>query len=230
MKRTLLTINFNRALCDNSRDSMKAAASRWGADYLEISEGMNPGYKVSPAALKCFCMELSDADEFFILDADTVISALCPSPFETFSGPELIAVQNGSQRFHDLPQIRACEAYEWAKLQQEEPRLKVVPYYVGYYFNSGMMLVKRAHHKEMFNLIADIVQTDHGLGWNDQTPINMCAALMGIVVNLVPEIWNFIHPSVLGTHWLDMSKTGAYVYHGAGEPARIKWLPEVIWE
>lgn len=230
MSRALLVVNFNRALCDNSRDSMTAAAARWNAEYVEISEANNPGIKVSPASLKCFCFKLCGADEFLILDADTTISARCPDPFEIFRGPELVAVRNGSERFGDLAQIRACERYEWEKLQAEEPRLAAARYVPGAYFNTGMMVVRRAFHEEMFRLISDIVQTDHGLGWNDQSPINMCASVCGVKVLLASERWNYIHPCMLGDGWLDMKKTGAYLYHGAGEPERIYWLPRVAWQ
>jgi hypothetical protein len=230
LKRALLTINFNHALCSNSRASMEAAAERWSAKFLEIDESCNPGIRVSPAALKCFCFELSSANEFFILDADTVVSAECPNPFETFSGPELIAVANGSERFGDLCQIRSCEEYEWNKLKAEEPRLSNAFRIPGQYFNTGMMLVKRAHHKACFDLIADIVKTDHGLGWNDQTPINMAVRALGIKVRLVDEKFNYIHPMMLGGGWLKMKSTGACIYHGAGEPGRELWLPRIIWQ
>jgi hypothetical protein len=209
---------------------MQAAADRWGATFLEINEGCNPGIPVSPAALKCFCFQLSGADEFFILDADVVVSAQCPNPFETFIGPELVAVQNGSARFGDLPQIRGCECFEWEKLKREEPRLAQCVYTPGIYFNTGMILARRAHHKEMFDLIADIVKTDHGLGWNDQTPINMCALACGVKVRLASERFNYIHPCMLGGGWMNMNSTGTWIYHGAGEPDRINWLPKVIWK
>lgn len=232
MKRALLTVNFNNALCENSRASMKAACSRWCADFIELNEGFFENRwkpKVSPATLKCFCFEFCNHDEFFILDADTVVSSQCPNCFETFNWPEVVAVRNGSLRFVDLWQIRSCEEYEWQKLREEEPRLADVIYTPGTYWNSGMMLVKRQYHKEMFDLVSDIVQTDHSLGWNDQTPLNMCALACGIKTFYAPEQWNYIHPCMLGGDWLNMKATGTFIYHGAGEPNRINWLPRVIW-
>jgi len=234
MRRALLVVDFNNALCANSRASMQAAAARWGAEYLEINEAFftdRQKPKVSPAALKCFCFELSDADEFFILDADIVVSGLCPNPFEWWADrPELVAVRNGSARFGDLGAIRNCERYEWNKLLNEEPRLAGAPYIEGQYFNTGMMLVRRRYHKGVFELISDIVQTDHGLGWNDQTPIVASIAKLNIAVRLADERWNWIHPGQIMGDWMDMRKTGAYIYHGAGEPGRNDWLPKIIWQ
>lgn len=209
---------------------MQAAAERWGANFLEINEGMNPGIPVSPASLKCFCFRLSGADEFFILDADTVVSSQCPNPFETFTGPELVAVPNGSDRFGDLWAIRSCEAFEWNKLQREEPRVAGAVYSQGQYFNTGMMVVRRLYHEALFELISDIVQVDHGLGWCDQTPIVASAAALGSPVRLVGEEWNFIHPCVLGPNWLSMRATGKFIYHFAGEPGREHVLPTVAWQ
>jgi len=90
-----------------------------------------------------------------------------------------------------------------------------------------MMLARREHHAKMFKLASDIVRKDHGLGWNDQTPINAAAVKTGTPVRLVEEEWNFIHPFQLGPGWED--HMGAHIYHGAGEPSRIHWLPRVKW-
>lgn len=232
-KNAILTINMNGALCENSRASMQAAAQRWGADYVEVDESFffeKPGPAVSPAALKCFCFELTDHDAYFVLDADTLVSAECPNPFVVFPGPELVVVPNGSARFPDLLQIMGCEVYEWNKLLAEEPRLAGAQYRPGMYFNTGMMLLKRSAHEEMFRLVSDIVKVDHGLGWNDQTPINMAAMAKGVSVWRVDERWNYIHPSTLGGGWRKMSSTGKYVYHGAGEPGRNEWLNRVDWQ
>ena len=231
-KNAILTVNLNGALCENSRGSMQAAAQRWGADYVEVDEGFfsaKPGPAVSPAALKCFCFELTDRDAYFVLDADTLVSAECPNPFVVFPGPELVAVSNGSARFPDLVQILGCEFFEWAKLAAEEPRLAGAQYQIGGYFNTGMMLLKRRAHAEMFRLVSDVVKADHGLGWNDQTPINMAAVALAVKVWLVDERWNYIHPRTLGGGWLKMRSTGQYIYHGAGEPSRNEWLNRADW-
>lgn len=231
--RVILTVNFNQALCDNSRDSMKAAAARWGAEFVEFNEEYFSDGRpaVSPASLKCFCMTfLPEMEEFFILDADIVVSSLCPNPFDEFDDRRFIAVANGSGRFADLWQIRSCEQYEWGKLAAEEPRVAGTVYQAGAYWNSGMMLAKCRYHKEMFDLVSDIVQTDHGLGWNDQTPLNMSALACGIEIGYAPESWNYIHPYMLGDGWGDMANFPAiYIYHGAGEPDRINWLPVIKW-
>lgn len=231
MARALLTINFNGALCDNSRRSMQAACQRWGADFWEWNESSKSGYvPVAPNALKCWAFRRSAYDEVFILDADTLVSSSAPDPFELFSGPELIAVRNGSERFGDLSQVRSCECYEWEKLLAQEGRLAGAKYIEGSYWNTGMILARRKNHEAMFRLASEVALIDHGLGWVDQTPLNMAAIIAGVNVNLVSESWNYIHPYMLGAEWMDMTKfPDVYVYHGAGEPSRIVWLPNVKW-
>jgi len=34
---------------------------------------------------------------------------------------------------------------------------------------------------------------------------------------------------MVGAEWLDMEGSDVCIYHGAGEPQRIEWLPNVRW-
>lgn len=234
-KRCVLTINFNNALCDNSRESMQDAAERWDADFWEINEQHGPNLPIAPNAHKCvvfnYFPDWADPyEEAFILDADTIVSSRCPNPFEGFTNPELVAVRNGNHRFGDLAQVKSAEAYEVRKLKAQEPRLADVVYDPGTYFNTGMMLARRELHAELFKMALDICHTDHGLGWCDQTPINLCALKLGIPVNLVNEQWNFIHGRTIGPGWMDMTTKDVWIYHFAGEPGREHVIPHIKWK
>ena len=137
-----------------------------------------------------------------------------------------MAVANGNpSRFGDYSQIKDCERYEWGKLASEDARFDGIPWIEGEYFNSGVVLAKRCFHERMFGLALDVVQTDHGLGWNQQTPFCMAAKKLGVPVRLVDERWNFIHPLCLGPEWYKH----AYIAHMAGEPGRETVLPSLRW-
>ena len=226
--RALLAINFNHVLCDNSRRSMQAACERWGAAFIEWNEATAPKYPIHPAALKCAVFEKTDADEALTLDADTVISSACPSPFERFDGPEFVAVINGNpERFGDIDAIRQCEVFEWQRLQEREPALASAQYVAGRYWNSGMMLARRAYHAEMFRLALDVVHRDNGCGWVDQTVLNMAAIVTGVQVRFANESWNMIHPEGLpGFPRMDHG----YIWHFAGSPGRENILPRIQWQ
>ena len=226
MRRGLLTVNFNNFLCANSRDSMHAACDRWGIEFCEWNEQTAPRYAVSPACLPAAAFADTPFDEVLILDADTLMSINCPNPFEEFPGPELITVQNGNpERFGDYWAIKNCERYEWNKLASEDDRFAGLPWVDGEYFNSGVVLAKRRHHESMFALALSVVQVDHGLGWNQQTPFNMAARKLGVPVRLVDERWNLIHGLFLGNEWYRQ----AHIIHFAGETNRERILPTLPW-
>ena len=126
--------------------------------------------------------------------------------------------------------IKGAEAYEVGKLRAGEPRVAGVRYDPNTYFNTGMMLARRAAHAEMFALALDICHTDHGLGWIDQTPLNLSARACGVDVRLAGEEWNYIHPATLGRDWRDMSRHNVWIYHFAGEPGREHVIPTVKWQ
>lgn len=230
MSRVFVTVNFNNALDDNSRRSMRDAAARWDADFWEMNEDLPFRMPTRANAYKCTVFEKSEYDEAFILDADTLVSIKCPNPFEEFTGPELIAVQNGSKRFGDLGQVKSAERWEVERLMSRDKRFSGVNYDPAFYFNTGMMVVRRNDHAGMFKLALDVCHTDHQLGWCDQTPINMACLKLGVQVRLVPEKWNYIHGKCMGDGWMDMPSKDVYVYHFAGEPGREHVIPKVKWK
>lgn len=230
MNRAILTVNFNNALAANSRASMQASARRWGVDFWEINEASGLRLPFSPGAYKTAVFERSTYDDVLILDADTVVSAAMPNPFETFEPHDLVAVPNGSARFGDLWQVKAAEANEVLILSTRDPRFAGLPYHPSTYFNTGMMLVHRAYHEEMFKLAFEVCHVDHGLGWIDQTPLNLCALKCDVSVFLAHERWNFIHPHTTGPGWENLRTRDIYVAHFAGEPGREHVIPNVRWE
>lgn len=230
MSKALLVVNYGNCLCENSRQSMQAAADRWGATYWELNETTQEKLPISPACMKCAAFELSNYDEVITLDADMVVSSKAPSPFfgPMFFPETLVVVHNGSEeRFFDIQQIRSCERFEWEKLLGQEPRLAGVEYVPGTYFNTGMMVANRRWHSGMFKLALDVCHVDHGCGWNDQTPLNMAAKKLGVPLCFVDEKWNYIHPE--GLPGFPIMQEG-FLWHWAGSPGREHVMPMVVWK
>lgn len=235
VKRGLLTVNFNGALCENSRASMKAACERWGVEFWELNEANDPKLPLHPLALKTVAFELSNYDELLIVDAGTLISSRCPNPFKYFlQGEYLVVVANGNPiRFGDYWAIKSCEKYEWEKLLFEEPGLirdgltgRSPCYDPEAYWNSGVILARRRWHSRMFTVAFEICKKNHGLRWHEQTPLNVASQLACYRINLASEKWNFIRPLCLGRDWW----RHAYVGNFAGETEREMILPTLPWK
>ncbi|MCF6290139.1 MAG: hypothetical protein L3J03_03990 [Desulfobacterales bacterium] len=77
----VVTINHGAFLCDNARQSFKAAAKRWGAAYVELTREDGPA-GVTPLEHKLLLFEQVDADRIFYIDADAIIRNDAPSPFD----------------------------------------------------------------------------------------------------------------------------------------------------
>jgi hypothetical protein len=171
---------------------------------------------------------LTQADAVFIIDADAIISAQCPNPFETL--PEgMFSVVGLSQRIDPDGRLAWCgNEFEWGKLIKL-PGVTPLAANGWRYFNSGMMMVWRTQHESVVNKAFELCHIPNDLGWIEQTPINYACKLLGVQMNYAEERWNYIHPMCLGPMWKTMRAYAAWVYHGAGDPSRISWLKEVDW-
>ena len=179
--------------------------------------------------------------QVLIIDADTVVSSVCPDPFAEFQMQHpttmagarrpLVVVKNGNpERFGDYQAILNCERHEWAKVfnASEASQYSFLNSAPKDYFNSGVMVAQECH-RGLFAEAKRYCLLDLGLGWQDQTPLNFVAQLNG-GANFVDEKWNFIHPWTLGAGWEDMHKTGKFIYHFAGEPDRAEKIARVKWQ
>lgn len=230
MKRALFCANYNNALCENSRASFQHAAERWGAEYIEANEG-NHKCRLHPATVKMEAFDVTDADAAFIIDCDTIINGRAPNPFETLPAGAFSAV-GMSQRLDPDGHLQWLgTTHEWRDKLNVLPGVEPLDPGDWRYFNSGMMLAYRSEHKAAMDLALSICRIPNQMGWIEQTPIQYALKKLGCVVHYADERWNLIHPmSVWPDSFLEMAKTGAYVYHGAGDPSRLQWLPRVQWQ
>lgn len=231
MSRSILIINYetegvNPRLCANSRASVMRAVRDWNCSFTEINHSNHP-LTLAPAATKTELFSNIPGDEVLVLDSDVVIRQDCPNPFEYFPEDCMTVVQNTSHRFGEYGIIKQIEVEEWAKVEAE---FGPASYDTNAYFNSGMMVVRKDLHAEVFKMAMNmhiiLSQKAIGLGWVDQTLFNYATRKLGIKMHMADETWNFVHPEQL-PDWTNMQK---YIYHFAGTPDRNQKMPLMNWQ
>jgi D-inositol-3-phosphate glycosyltransferase len=221
MKKALVTLNIGNVLHDNSRASFCAAASRWDCDYHEVTECREG---VHPHAMKLLVFELTDADRIFYIDADTVISAGCPSPFDVFPEDAFVACNNQQGQMPESSR-NACEDTIARDLLTINQILGVVgPTYPKRFINSGVWLASRKFHTDVLKLALDaslrcLGRTD----WKDQSALNHALIITRTPVYEASSTWNYQFPSDTGSEPMT-----DLIYHWAGgenrdQIAKVNW-------
>lgn len=219
---TILTVNArifrDECLHDNSRRSFQAAASRWGCDYFEWTKNTGRLGHLHPACWKTMVFLAIGPPGFeraLIVDADAVISANCPNPFETFPEEQLTVV---TDRQTPCGARDKAEADEWKIVTgRDKPPAR--------YFNSGVILASAEHHASRFRVAMDLCEKFPDLCWHDQTPFNVAFEDYP-QVNFADATWNFFNPADRVPEWPRMVKN---IYHFPGNPARLTQIPNVLW-
>ena len=220
-KNALVTVNIGGVLRENSRLSFQAAARRWGCDYIEITEGDAP----APHMMKLRVFELCDADRVFFVDADAVISAGCPSPFEAFPGPGFVAADN-QQKHMDGACLRACIdtlRTDFALIAQQYGKTGPLPV-PGHFINSGVWLASRNPHAELLKRAYEIATDNFGrTAWRDQSALNYALIEGRHYVVEMPATWNYQFPPDSGAGPMQ-----EFIYHWAGGDNRDR-IEGVNW-
>lgn len=217
----ILVVDVNGALGEDTRQSIDAAASRWGARFLTIPASGSP---LHPACWKTEAFTLTaphGVDRLLILDADVVVSELCPNPFAFFPDPARMVVVSDRQTHH--PARDRVEADEWKRVTGADTR-------PARFFNSGFILADAGHHAGLFARAAELCRKFRHLCWHDQTPFNVAAQGFPNDLHFTDEAWNFLNPTGRLADWPDMERTGKFIYHFAGNPARNRQMAEVKWQ
>lgn len=221
--RTLFTVNIGGVLHEHARQSFLAAAQRWGAAYVEVTEATRQHPVRQPATLKLAAFAYTTSEAVFIVDADAVISARCPDPFQTFPA-DLLSVVDLTTRVDPLGAIQRYAEGEWRQVTAQ-------PLGGWPYFNSGVMLAWRGAHQAVFRQAYDLVQRQHPpLVWAEQTPLNYVCRDGDVPLCLINETWNFMRPETLGPDWRDLGKHGIHIMHLAGDPKKYQLIPTLLWD
>lgn len=230
MKNFLVTVNYANVLHENSRELFMAAAERWGATYFETNEMVFSG-PISAPAMKLKVLDLCDAERVFMIDADTVISAKAPNPFELFPEDAFVACINKQPHMGVycgtgliLEQKELANIYS-VKMSQTTMMFPEIPFDHSKYFNSGMWVGSRKYHADVLWRALEIWSMTPNLGWHDQTPLNYAITEFKSRLVLTDITWNYCFANQLGD-WLNMKKN---VYHFAGMSGRDSLIPMINW-
>jgi hypothetical protein len=226
---TILTIAINQGtepfLQENSRQSFIDAANRWGCDYTEITKNNTPYH---PTTLKLMIFDLCKHDRIFLIDADAIIRKDAPNIFDLTDPKLFYAVKNYWDYFEKFG-YRPREDIEIAhrefnniKLRKNlDPTLNE-DYICNNFFNSGVQVVSREYHSEIYPLALSYC-LDVPLVWWDQMPINIAVyTIMKNYTGLSLE-WNWRFPE-------STNKMSGFVDHYAGNPERYRILKNVDWK
>ena len=220
----LVTINFGGVLCRNARQSFRAAADRWGAEYVELIPGRNAPM-MQPALCKLRMFDFIRAGRVFYIDgADAIIRSDAPSPFEVCPAGKLGVVRNAREMHPDFQDVVRQERKEWAAVNRAlSQSVAMAPLR----FNAGVMVLTRDAHARLLRRAYEICrQAGAGSNWVEQLPINYAAAEIGVPMLFLDPTWNFMHPELAG-HWVCMEH---YVYHFAGLSQRHTVLKTLNWQ
>ncbi len=225
MSNTLLVLDTNHVMSDNTRDSMQDAAGRWKCDYIEFRDKGDFNYHGAAQKLRAF--HICNHDRIFLIDSDTVIRHDTPSPFELVPPDKFGAVKN-AQPHH--PHIYTFSNFGIAvrdlnKIIQnnelEEYNIDI-DYLANNFFNSGVVVLTRESHEEVLEYAWKLFVGAKGVQWWDQLPLNVSVLLKLGEYKDLGQGWNYMFPN-------SFHKMNAYIYHFAGNPSRYSILKTVNW-
>jgi D-inositol-3-phosphate glycosyltransferase len=222
MKTTLLTLNIGNVLRENSRASFQSAARRWGCDYIEVTEMDTP----FPHAMKLKCFELTDADRVFYADADIVISANCPNPFEVFPEDAFVAANNQQDQMTEACR-NACADNIARDLRDIMAMrgLGETKNYPATFINSGVWLASRTHHMDVLALALGVsLKMEGKTAWKDQSALNYALIHTETAVLMPSSSWNYQFPPDTGSGPMEH-----FIYHWAGGEDRDQ-IDGINWQ
>lgn len=220
MDKTLLVINTNNMLSENSRQSFKDACRRWGCDYTEITQSDLPYHH---ATLKLRAFDLCAHERVFVIDSDTIIRGDTPNLFEMANPERFYAVKNQQAHFpapYVIPNVQIAER-DIRKVIEANGLSVDIPFLSNNFFNSGVFIVSREYHKHILDQAYDYFISTPGMQWWDQIPLNVAVNINGGYEEL-PPTFNYQFPNRHGF----MSN---YIYHFAGDPTRYEILKTINW-
>lgn len=221
MTKALLTVNVNGHLTENSRASMLAAAERWNCQFVEVTEPAIPdSLQCPPQFYKLRSWDFTDADDIFLVDADTIIRIDTPSPFDDLPDVFCACINKQSHLGMHLTAAKIIEKEEFRRIYQAG--FDQVDFAFDKFINSGVWKANREKHKDVFDYAYEVGLTTGTLGWWDQAALNYSLACRQTKIYLANITWNYCMPSLWG-------KMSHYIYHFAGMPERLNILPQVNW-
>lgn len=213
VRNLIVTVNAYDKFQFNSQpiESMRNAASRWGADFYEktyFEHETLPGPRFIWAKYWCLS-NFAKYDNVLYLDYDTIINERSPSIFEEIDDMNsLYAVIDGNPgRFEDDFFKKNNVPVFATKRNAVEVFTKniknfTIEKYLENYFNTGVMLYKPKQFKPIFDEFLRFIQNNSGIleylnnQGCDQDLINAWFSSNNIPVKYLDNKWNWIAPDI----------------------------------
>jgi hypothetical protein len=227
MKRVIAVLDLPpRRGLPNVRASFQAAATRWNAEVIWIT---NPLHSCHPFWQKMFVCEhvhsIYGTSHVLQLDNDMVIRSDCPSPFDLVR-PTDFAMVSGRQS----PQRRVDRA-SWNQMAHEEwaRRCDVIAAPAWTHPNGGLYLYGTETFGTMFaEIISHLLPTGgkHDLGCDECLIINHLWTFHRSSIRFLPPDFNInLHQTPA---WANNPVMQSYIYHFVG-PTK-KYLDQCRWQ
>ena len=219
------TLNTGRnVLYENGRASLREAARRWGADYVELLTMRTPEPR-TPYHEKIHIDEhFGDDCRVLYYDGDIVIRSDCPSPFEIVPPGEF-----GLVRGH-YPSHAGATNHVEKTIHGFAERHGVTIDCKEEYPNTGMILFETTAHRGVFEEARRMRDWD---GWHndwtiaDQGFISVAAKRTKVLVFWMPPILQYAGND-LWTGWEPTMHTLGY--HFCGPIDRSIAMPRTVWD
>ena len=150
MRRAIAFLNIGgKSIHAKSRQSFEAAAKRWGADLVEFKKPIEAG--VHHYWQKAFVInEIAAYDQVLQLDADMLIHADAPSPFDLVPVEAMGFVSSRQYMKPGLIASRESSTKLWSQ------RLSMSPPQDLKHINAGLWLYSPKHHQKIFERLRAI--------------------------------------------------------------------------
>ena len=207
--KAVITLNlYGDGMPENVRASQRAAAERWGAEYVEITR---PLFGWHDPFLEKLHLDRHAAayDRVVYLDRDVVVRADCPSLFDLVPETHIGAVASEQDGHHLLFHIQP----------KMDPlcRLVGVPMdYATEYINSGVLVFSPHIHQPAFEAARCLHGITSERSWEvyDQGCLGLGIKWSGTPLHLLPPEFNRCGER-LWDHWTP--KMDSYIWHFCGK-------------
>ncbi len=217
---------FGLNMRSNARDSMRAAANRWGVDYVELTKSIAPRDPHGGSAAFAEKLQLdrhaAGYGQVLYLDADMIVRSDCPSPFDLVP-IDAFGVVSSDQPGHENRQLATTTLKPiFAKLDMDfDPQVD--------HFNGGFYLFSPIFHSRVFEDARALASRESNRHWTCFEEGYMSAAIKDAdcPVTRLPITYNRCGgPS---REWWKPEMQD-YIQHYAGGGTRDARMDATIWD
>src|SRR5215469_12429006 len=220
----IVTMNIgNASVPEAARASMRAAASRWDADFVEVLRPIGANRHAFFQKLQLH-HHLPDGSRILYLDGDVLIRQDCPSLFELVPRGHL-----GLSR-HDHPSNRRMVSQVRGPLADFCETVGVDLDAVDDYAHTGMMVFELPLHRAFFTEMNSIIDR-YGFTpfWviSDQAPVSAARKKLSLPTYWLPPMFQMTG-EVLWENWT--AEMRFPIQHFCGEIDRWQAIPRTSWD